>query len=143
MPNRYFGVFQDGTLKVRGLEARRRDTPAWIAAVQMEIIERLARVEIQPPTARLLPAADLLLREQLDDLRSGRVPLEDLLVGQRLTRELANTPPPPPPPAPPRSSKRLANLCARDSGCAFYICAATPTSTPGICPSRPTRDVWM
>ena len=24
VPNRYFGVFQDGTLKVRGLEARRR-----------------------------------------------------------------------------------------------------------------------
>lgn len=27
VPNRYFGVFQDGSLKVRGLELRRRNTP--------------------------------------------------------------------------------------------------------------------
>lgn len=29
--NRYFGVFQDGTLKLRGVEVRRRDTPPFIA----------------------------------------------------------------------------------------------------------------
>ena len=27
VPNRYFGVFQDGSIKVRGIECRRRDTP--------------------------------------------------------------------------------------------------------------------
>ena len=26
VPNRYFGVFEDGTLKVRGIEERRHDT---------------------------------------------------------------------------------------------------------------------
>ena len=30
VPNRYFGVFEDGTLKVRGIEERRHDTPAFI-----------------------------------------------------------------------------------------------------------------
>jgi hypothetical protein len=49
--NRYFGVFQDGTLKVRGLEARRRDTPPWIADTQMKMLEYLA----QAPTAKDLP----------------------------------------------------------------------------------------
>ncbi len=29
--NRYYGVFQDGSLKIRGIEARRRDTPPWVA----------------------------------------------------------------------------------------------------------------
>jgi DNA polymerase elongation subunit (family B) len=27
VPNRYFGVYEDGTLKIRGIEARRHDTP--------------------------------------------------------------------------------------------------------------------
>lgn len=87
--NRYFGVFQDGSIKVRGLEARRRDTPGWIAGVQMEMIERMAQVETAAELPGLLPGLIDLLRERLDDLRSGRVPLEDLLVGQRITKELA------------------------------------------------------
>src|SRR5207244_1703103 len=34
VPNRYFGVFEDGTEKVRGLELRRGDAPPIVAAVQ-------------------------------------------------------------------------------------------------------------
>ncbi len=41
--NRYFGVFESGEIKVRGIAARRRDTAAWIAKVQMELLEILAR----------------------------------------------------------------------------------------------------
>lgn len=84
--NRYFGVFQDGSLKVRGLEARRRDTPPWVARAQMALLEHLA----QAPDADLLPlylngALDVL-RRALRLLRAGQVPPEDLLVAQRLTR---------------------------------------------------------
>lgn len=43
VPNRYFGVFQDGSIKVRGIEARRRDTPPFIAETQMGLLEILAR----------------------------------------------------------------------------------------------------
>jgi DNA polymerase-2 len=88
VPNRYFGVFQDGTLKCRGIEARRQDTPPWIAGLQMKILERLA----QAPEAGALPASlsviVRLLREALADLRAGRVPLSELLVTQKLSREL-------------------------------------------------------
>jgi len=86
--NRYFGVFRDGTLKVRGLEARRGDTPPFIARTQMEMIELLARD--YPPDAR--PAGVMqalgLLRRRLNRLRSGKVPLEELVVSQRLSREI-------------------------------------------------------
>lgn len=33
VPNRYFGVFQDGSIKVRGIDMRRRDTTPFIAEV--------------------------------------------------------------------------------------------------------------
>lgn len=85
--NRYFGVFQDGTLKVRGLEARRRDTPAWIAAAQMELLECLAQAGDADVLPARLPLALTLLRRRLTDLRARRVPLEDLLVAQKLSRE--------------------------------------------------------
>ncbi|MCL0138036.1 hypothetical protein M2T37_27535, partial [Klebsiella pneumoniae] len=42
--NRYFGVFDDGSFKVRGIEARRHDTPPFIAATQMRLLEQLAAV---------------------------------------------------------------------------------------------------
>ena len=39
VPNRYFGVFEDGSLKIRGLEARRHDTPTFFSKCQNEILE--------------------------------------------------------------------------------------------------------
>lgn len=41
--NRYFGVFQDEEIKARGIALRRRDTPAFIARVQSELLECLAQ----------------------------------------------------------------------------------------------------
>jgi DNA polymerase II len=86
--NRYFGVFQDGSLKMRGIEARRSDTAPFIAQAQLDMLERMAQV----PNACELPAClpDLLdlLRSRLACLRSRRVPLVELLVSQKLSRRL-------------------------------------------------------
>jgi DNA polymerase-2 len=40
--NRYFGLMENGKIKVRGIEARRRDTPKFVFDAQMEMIEELA-----------------------------------------------------------------------------------------------------
>ncbi|HKT22406.1 MAG TPA: DNA polymerase domain-containing protein, partial [Nitrososphaerales archaeon] len=37
--NRYFGAYQDGSLKVRGIEARRHDTPKAFTRCQMDILK--------------------------------------------------------------------------------------------------------
>jgi len=84
--NRYFGVFQDGTLKVRGLEARRRDTPLWIADTQMKMLECLAQAPSAEELPEYIPATVQLLRRALADLRGGRIPLEQLLVSHRLSK---------------------------------------------------------
>ncbi len=89
VPNRYFGAWKDGTLKMRGIEARRRDTPPWIAAVQIEILEYLARAGDRQALMDCLPGALRLLRGRMAELRGGRVALEQLLVSQGLSRELA------------------------------------------------------
>ncbi len=83
--NRYFGVFQDGSIKVRGIDARRRDSTPFVAEAQMHLLELLAR-EKHPEDA--LPEAVAFLRERIGVLRSGKVPLPELLVRQRLGRKL-------------------------------------------------------
>lgn len=87
--NRYFGVFGDGSLKVRGIEARRRDTPPFVARAQMAILQQLAAAQRLGEVAGQLPAAARLLRREMRRLREGRVPLEELLATQKVSRELA------------------------------------------------------
>ena len=42
VPNRYFGVFEDGSLKLRGIEARRHDTPVFFSNYQQLILNILS-----------------------------------------------------------------------------------------------------
>jgi DNA polymerase-2 len=88
VPNRYFGVFQDGEIKVRGIELRRRDTPAFVAAVQQELLDLLARASSAADLPGQWKSAQDLLRRRLADLRQGRVPPRELIVRLTLSREL-------------------------------------------------------
>jgi len=89
VPNRYFGVFQDGTTKVRGIELRRRDSAPFIARVQSEMLACLARAEHTGKLTACVEQAVEMLRRRLNELSEGRVPLEDLVVGKKLSKELA------------------------------------------------------
>lgn len=87
--NRYFGVFQDGSIKMRGIETRRHDTADFIAGVQLELLQYLSNASSMEILAeRFLPGALKILRKRLRDLHMGNVPLEDLTVSHRLSREL-------------------------------------------------------
>ena len=86
--NRYFGVFQDGSMKVRGIEARRRDTPSWVAETQTRMLERLSRAGSVRDLPVYVQEAFDLFRAALTDLQCGRVPLEKLVVTSRVSREL-------------------------------------------------------
>jgi DNA polymerase-2 len=88
VPNRYFGVFQDGSLKCRGIEARRGDTPSWIAGVQMALLEHLAHAPDAAALPEHTPGAMRILRRALAELHAGQVPLEKLLISQKLSRDL-------------------------------------------------------
>ncbi|MFC2025929.1 DNA polymerase domain-containing protein [Chloroflexota bacterium] len=96
VPNRYFGVFQDGTIKVRGIEARRGDAPPFIVETQMQMLKILA--ESKPENLETcLNHILALLRRKLAELRLRQMPLKDLLVSQKLSRELDDYRVPSPP----------------------------------------------
>ena len=84
--NRYFGVFQSGENKCRGIELRRHDTPAFIKELQQEALDILARSPNTDDLQRDLERVRLLAARRLDDLRHGRIPPQKLLVRQTLSR---------------------------------------------------------
>jgi DNA polymerase-2 len=86
--NRYFGAYEDGSIKVRGIEYRRRDTPDFIKESQMGMISILAEGRDAQEFRALVPEAIAYARERLQLLRTGRVPLKQLLVSHRMSRQL-------------------------------------------------------
>jgi DNA polymerase II len=89
VPNRYFGVFQDGSIKVRGIEARRHDTAPFVTETQLRLLDILARAPDADHLKDVLPQAQAFVRKQFEVLRRGGVPPEQLLVSQKLSRELS------------------------------------------------------
>jgi DNA polymerase-2 len=88
VPNRYFGVFQDGSLKMRGIEARRGDTAPFIARTQLEMLELLGRAGDDVRLEDSLPELAALLRRRLRQMYALKLPLEDFLVTLRVSRNL-------------------------------------------------------
>ena len=85
--NRYFGKFEDGSLKVRGMAQRRADTPAWVANAEREIMTMLAEQSDPDRLSDCVPIALEISSRYLSDLYAGQVPKEDLITRKRLSRE--------------------------------------------------------
>jgi len=88
VPNQYFGAFQDGTLKYRGIELRRRDTTLWVRKIQLKALEILARANTPREFANRVPDVMNLMEDAKRELRIGRVPLDELVIRQRLSQTI-------------------------------------------------------
>ncbi|MFQ6010876.1 MAG: DNA polymerase domain-containing protein, partial [Nitrososphaerales archaeon] len=84
--NRYFGIFEDGSMKVRGIELRRRDSIKLVTDCQREILELLSFGNSVGDVKRIIPEALILLKSYVQIIRDGRVPLTDLVITNRLSK---------------------------------------------------------
>ncbi len=87
VPNRFFGVYQSGETKVRGLEVRRSDSPPFVQNTQKSIMNLLARARDIQEYKALLPEAKALLGDALRQVREGRVPIRELVIRRKIARE--------------------------------------------------------
>ncbi len=79
VPNRYYGKFDDGTLKVRGIEVQRHSTPDWIYDVQQAMLDIFAqaddaagfRMRIPQALQLAMDAARALRRREVDPRQLG------------------------------------------------------------------------
>jgi len=88
VPNRYFGVFQNGEIKARGIETRRHDTPEFISEAQRQLFEILAEVPNIADLTEHMQEIRAFVHNKQADLRARRVPLEKLIVHQTVSRNL-------------------------------------------------------
>jgi DNA polymerase I len=87
VPNRYFGCYQDGTIKDRGIETRRHDTPAYFSRFQREILEIMAQGNNVKEVRARMPEVKHAFQKYKQQLKEGRVPLVDLIFTKMLSKD--------------------------------------------------------
>ncbi|MEM2367373.1 MAG: DNA polymerase domain-containing protein [Candidatus Bathyarchaeia archaeon] len=84
--NRYYGVFEDGRIKMRGIEARRSDTPRIIKQAQLEMIESLSTAKNFEEFLKRIPESLKVITKYAEKILEGKVTAEDLLITKRLSK---------------------------------------------------------
>jgi DNA polymerase elongation subunit (family B) len=84
--NRYYGIFEDGTLKVRGIDLRRHDTPEIVRKCQTEMLDIFTRARDSDEFRLFIPKALAVLERFVFLLREGSVPLDDLVIIRNLSK---------------------------------------------------------
>lgn len=85
VPNRFFGVFEDGRIKVRGLECRRDDTPPLVSAMQERMLAVLATAaDLRELEARARRARQIA-EEETGRVLAGQAPPRALVITRRLS----------------------------------------------------------
>ncbi len=85
--NRYYGVFEGGKIKTRGLEVRRRDTAKFVFNAQKEMVEALAFANNSKEFVNKIPQALNVVCKYRQRLLDGEVPIWDLIVTKHLSKD--------------------------------------------------------
>lgn len=86
--NRYFGVFEDGTVKMRGIEARRHDTAEFFSNVQQGILNIMSAANSIKEVRDLMPKVRKFFQMHLELLRYKKVPINDLVLTKRISKDV-------------------------------------------------------
>lgn len=86
VPNRYFGVFEDGKIKDRGIETRRHDTPPLFSRFQKEALSIMGQGGGVKEVRALMPKIRDLFLTYRQQLLEYRVPLADLVFTKMLSK---------------------------------------------------------
>jgi len=87
---RYFGVFADGALKVRGLMCRRRDTPPFVRRAQEALLAKMAQAATPGELAAMRPELEEMAEGFRQRLREGGINPQDLVITRVLSQPVAD-----------------------------------------------------
>jgi len=85
---RYYGVFDDGELKVRGVELRQRNTPEFLRDVQRKMLEILKRADNKEEFIELIPSVVESLFGFAEKIIDQSVDHEKLVFKNRVSRQV-------------------------------------------------------
>ena len=78
--NRYFGKFQNGEIKMRGLAARRKDTANFVKTMQLELLDIMRSADTIKELKDLHSQMHRTFQKWKERLDSGKVEWQDLLI---------------------------------------------------------------
>jgi DNA polymerase II len=85
---RFYGVFTDGSMKIRGLACRRHDTPQFIKEAQEEMLAVLSQARGIEELHHRRQDARRIYEARLAEIESGQVDPRLLIIEQVLSREI-------------------------------------------------------
>lgn len=88
--NRYLGRFETGKLKMRGIVARRKDAPEFIADFQRQILLLLADCCNADAVRAVYGTANAIYEERLNQVRAGKIPWRSLLLRRTVSHALGD-----------------------------------------------------
>jgi len=86
VPNRYYGKFSKGEIKVRGIGIRRRDTPGIVRRFEEEALSILSGAENREEFLELMERVMELKEEYAMKLKEGKVNPLDLIIYKKVTK---------------------------------------------------------
>ncbi len=87
VPNRYYGRYEHGEFKLRGIGARRHDTTGFVRRFELEILKLFAEARNADEVRRALPKAVARADLFADGLKERRFPSEELQITHRLGKD--------------------------------------------------------
>ncbi len=88
--NRYYGVMENGKVKLRGIEIRRRDTPRFVYNAQLKMINVLSAANNSKEFMAKIPEALEIVKNYRQKLLDGEIPVWDLIVTKHLSKNPKN-----------------------------------------------------
>jgi DNA polymerase-2 len=87
VPNQFVGLFDDGAMKIRGIEIRRSDAPFLVKRVQAEVLRCLSQARTLAGLSEQIPQALEIVHTYRRYLRDGHATLEELAIAKSLSKE--------------------------------------------------------
>ena len=79
-------MFECGNLKIRGIEARRHDTPPLFSRCQNEILDLMAGGNTINEVKAFMPKVKEIFQKYVIALKEQKVPIEELVFTKRLSK---------------------------------------------------------
>ena len=85
--NRYFGVFKNGAIKMRGIETRRHDTPQLFVNFQEELMKIMSAYNNIHEITKSLPILEGVYKKYINLICSKKISYTDLIFTKRISKE--------------------------------------------------------
>ena len=87
--NRYYGLFDNGQLKIRGIELRQKNTPEFLINIQLDVLKVFSQANNSKEFLERIPHAIQVLHEYGKKIINGNVDKNTLIFTTRVSRDVS------------------------------------------------------